>query len=740
MISDEDKEIFRRIKEKSLLKTPDLEKNWQIFEKMKQVGEEISFSDFLVKRKVLTSDVLEESQVANTTRKKLGSYELLSKLGSGGMGTVYLARKDNQKVAIKLLPKSKNADEKAIKRFNREFKTLNELEHKNIIRAIERGFADSYNYYVMEYFESESLKDYGLSHSAVEKTFFLPLILQIAEALQYSSNKGILHRDIKPDNILVTKDSVAKIIDFGLVKWEGQDVTALTRTQSTMGTPHFISPEQAKDSKNIDERADIYSLGASYYNMLTNDFPFKGNTPYEILSALLSKDLEEPKELNPDIPDNVNALILKMMAKNIEERYLNWQEVIADINKCLKGQKVAYKKNAPASRTNKVYVFSGVSLLFVLGLAYLFFGLNSKEGGAVAKDSPSKENLSENILPPVENGVPEVKNVPYRIATAFDRQHRRSLLEKNALPFFKKLDEKIKWLASQDIDTSAPFQEQLIAIGYQTLALTGDGQDFFTSPYKNKLVYNEKFILDSQLSPGRWSSDIGINALCSLTVVEMFAMHGSTHEELDRIIPFCMANLHKDLDDDMPEGFKSAVDGSELLVMMAFIGARHCGSKKDTVQFPKEFHDFLLLEANAENLKEKELKEQLYWNAISKWLSRSRDNDDQPDTLGSIKNENNVINMYNQSIVLFRSFRQNGTQRFVRAFSENELMDQVHIENQFGQFSKKNGAIITNGILILSYENLYRYPVSFVLQNDIRKMEERFRELRRSRNPRSSRQ
>src|SRR2546423_12082350 len=205
----------------------------------------------------------------------IGSYDILSKIAEGGMGTVYKGRHQTtgQIVAIKIVPPSAARNPTLLKRFEREFAAARALDHPHIVKAIEFDGANATPFLVMEFVDGESLGQRIERDGRLPEDEALRLITQVSRGLYRAPRQGVIHRDVKPDNILVGRDGQAKLTDLGLVKDAAEDYN-LTRTGRGLGTPHFMAPEQFKNAKNVDKRCDVYSLGATLYMMVTGQTPF----------------------------------------------------------------------------------------------------------------------------------------------------------------------------------------------------------------------------------------------------------------------------------------------------------------------------------------------------------------------------------------------------------------------------------------------------------------------------------
>jgi hypothetical protein len=274
-------------------------------------------------------------------KRRIGDFELISKLGQGAMGAVYLARQSSldRFVALKILPLDLAHDQEFLERFRREARAAARLNHPNIVLAYDVGVAGGYHYIAMEFIEGADLerqqKDRGEGYlSTVE---LLKIAEQMARALVCAFQAGIVHRDIKPANILQHNDGTYKLTDLGLAAPNGKD-KRLTSTGIAVGTPYYISPEQARGELQVDVRSDIYSLGASLYHLATGRLPFPGDNAVEVMSRHITEQLQAPIEVNPGIPKPLSRLIEKMMAKRPEDRHQTPEELLEDIELVRQGE------------------------------------------------------------------------------------------------------------------------------------------------------------------------------------------------------------------------------------------------------------------------------------------------------------------------------------------------------------------------------------------------------------------
>lgn len=262
----------------------------------------------------------------------LGDFKLVGKLGAGGMGVVYKARQVSldRDVALKVLAKhlSENAD--YVARFQREAKLMARLEHPNVLRCYAVGTEYGFHYFAMEFVDGASFESWLKKFGKFSVGDALHVILKCADALQYAHEQGLVHRDIKPDNLLLTKKGVVKVADLGLAKATADDV-GLTRTGTGAGTPLYMSPEQARDAKHVDCRADIYSMGCMLYAFLTGRTPFGGETYVEVIENKMKGKYPPARRANDQIPPRLDLIIDKMMVVNPEQRYQTCAEIIKDL-------------------------------------------------------------------------------------------------------------------------------------------------------------------------------------------------------------------------------------------------------------------------------------------------------------------------------------------------------------------------------------------------------------------------
>ncbi len=263
--------------------------------------------------------------------KKLdGRYEIHELIGVGGMAMVYRAYDtiDDRMVAIKILKDEFAKSEEFRRRFINESKAIAVLSHENIVKVYDVSFGDMIQYIVMEYIDGITLKEYIERNANIEHNKSLKFIKQILEALSHAHSKGIIHRDIKPQNIMILSDDTIKVADFGIARFSSAETR--TMTGNAMGSVHYIAPEQAKGSVT-DSSTDIYSVGVILYELLTSRVPFDAENPVSIAIMQLQSKPKMPREINPNIPRGLEEITIQAMQKDIEYRYKSAKEMLKDI-------------------------------------------------------------------------------------------------------------------------------------------------------------------------------------------------------------------------------------------------------------------------------------------------------------------------------------------------------------------------------------------------------------------------
>jgi len=264
-------------------------------------------------------------------------YRIVKPLGSGGMAGVFLAHDNilDRDVALKVMSSRYAGDEEFVERFKREAQSAAALSHPNIVSIFDRGESEDGTYYIaMEYLPGGTLKDRIVKRGALPAHTAAAVALQMAEALRAAHERDVIHRDIKPHNILVTGSGDVKVTDFGIARAAAS--STMTRTGHILGTAHYISPEQAMGDP-VGPASDLYSLGVVLYEMLTGELPFDADTPLGIAMKHVNGYVRQPKDLNPSVPDGINAITLRLLAKNPEDRYASDSELIEDLERVCAG-------------------------------------------------------------------------------------------------------------------------------------------------------------------------------------------------------------------------------------------------------------------------------------------------------------------------------------------------------------------------------------------------------------------
>jgi len=271
---------------------------------------------------------------------QIPGYKILGKLGAGAMAIVYKAKQLslNRTVAIKVLPKRFSENPEYVERFYKEGQAAGKLNHNNIVQAIDVGEAGGYHYFVMEYVEGKTLYDDLSAGKVFDENEALDIIVQVARALNHAHSCGLIHRDVKPKNIMINTAGVVKLADMGLARETADIEAAQTEKGKAYGTPYYIAPEQIRGKIDIDGRADIYGLGATLYHMVTGRVPFMADDPADVMRMHLRDQLIPPDHINTSLSASISEVIEIMMAKHKEDRYNNVEELLADLEAVRKGQ------------------------------------------------------------------------------------------------------------------------------------------------------------------------------------------------------------------------------------------------------------------------------------------------------------------------------------------------------------------------------------------------------------------
>jgi serine/threonine protein kinase len=360
--------------------------------------------------------------------KEIGGYELISKIGQGGMGAVFKARQKSldRVVALKVLPPSVAKDAKFIERFQREARACAKLNHPNIVQGVDVGKDDATGvwYFAMEFVDGPSVLKLLKSDGPMSEERALEIARDIAKALECAAGQGIVHRDIKPDNILLTENGDAKLADLGLARQMNADNASLTQSGQALGTPYYMAPEQVRGrSDQCDIRTDIYALGGTLFHMVAGQPPFSGETSAVIMSKHLTDAAPKASRVNPDVSEECSRLIERMMQKEREKRVQSPRELIEQIERVLRGETTGPKpmvKGAAVSRRKKEVVetpksshmpliLGGAALVVVIAVVALMRG-----GGGTpeTKKLPESSVVAEVSQPQTPRPAPPANPAP----------------------------------------------------------------------------------------------------------------------------------------------------------------------------------------------------------------------------------------------------------------------------------------------------------------------------------------
>ena len=345
MSSVDDSQFARLVVDRRLCSANEVELIRTELKSLQTGGEQIALPELLIRRGYITP-----SQVTRLTQsldddsmykpaQQIPGFQILGKLGQGAMAVVFKAKQLSldRAVAIKILPKRLSENKEFVDRFYKEGKAAARLNHPNIVQAYDVGESNGYHYFVMEYIDGDTIYDRIEDGRALEEPEALRIILQCARALRHAHTQGLIHRDVKPKNIMLTKQGDVKLADMGLAREVGDDATAAAEAGRAYGTPYYISPEQIRGEINIDCRADLYSLGATFFHMVTGRVPFDGSTPSSVMHKHLKQALVPPDHINHALSSGVGEIIEVMMAKSPDDRYQTTDELIADLESVVNG-------------------------------------------------------------------------------------------------------------------------------------------------------------------------------------------------------------------------------------------------------------------------------------------------------------------------------------------------------------------------------------------------------------------
>ncbi len=316
-----------------------------------QSDEPRTLADVLIEHHFLTSrqlDRLKNEFEAKRTTEQIPGYKMKKRIGSGAMATVFLARQLSldRLVAIKVLPKRLSVNANFIERFYKEGRAAAQLNHPNIVSAYDVGKAGEHHYFVMEYVDGETVYDRIVKMRRLPERDAIEIVMQVAKALQHAHQRGFIHRDIKPKNIMISRGGAVKLADLGLARALADKEAAVAEAGRAYGTPYYISPEQIRGEVHIGPAADIYGLGATFYHMTTGQVPFEGKNPSAVMHKHLKAELIPPDHLNPELSAGCAQVIEMMMAKSVKDRYERVADLIDDLRLIRGGQPPLFASSA----------------------------------------------------------------------------------------------------------------------------------------------------------------------------------------------------------------------------------------------------------------------------------------------------------------------------------------------------------------------------------------------------------
>jgi len=356
----------------------------------------------------------------------LGPYRIIAQVGQGGMATVYKAYQSSmdRNVAVKVLPSQLAESKEFTKRFQQEAHIIAKLEHAHILPVFDYGESDGISYFVMRYLEAGTLKNKmeagPLSLEEIDRIF-----TQLAGALSYAHSHGVVHRDLKPANALIDSQGNLFLTDFGIAKLLENASPRLTQTDAIMGTPAYISPEQAQ-AQTVDQRSDIYSLGIILYEMVTGRVPYVADTPLAVILKHVSNPLPLPSSIKADIPETLERVLLKALAKNPEDRFANVNDFLAawkialdtktatpgrfdaltaitsaPVTPLTQGQPASVSNTSPKADKRTHWLIGGLSVgmcLLLIAAGFMFFRLRNIRNNNASANNPNQQNQQSQSL------------------------------------------------------------------------------------------------------------------------------------------------------------------------------------------------------------------------------------------------------------------------------------------------------------------------------------------------------
>jgi serine/threonine-protein kinase len=335
--------LGKLVVQRGLATTEEVELCNALLREAAEAEEPRTLGDILVDKSFITTrqlDRLKGEFEAKRSTERIPGYKIIKKVGSGAMATVFMAKQLSldRLVAIKVLPKRLSANANFIERFYKEGRAAAQLNHPNIVSAYDVGKSGEHHYFVMEYVDGRTAYDRIIKERRIEEAEAISIVAQVAEALQHAHDRGFIHRDIKPKNIMISREGKAKLADLGLARALSDKEAAEAEAGRAYGTPYYISPEQIRGEVKIGPAADIYGLGATLYHMVTGRVPFEGKNPSAVMHKHLKSQLIPPDHVNPKISAGCAQVIEMMMAKKPSDRYRRAADVLHDLRLIRRGR------------------------------------------------------------------------------------------------------------------------------------------------------------------------------------------------------------------------------------------------------------------------------------------------------------------------------------------------------------------------------------------------------------------